>query len=72
MDLACFVDVLRGHPFWGVPIAVHSSLKHNVKLLDAENNYIIIQCCSFIFVNAYLPCHSGRHDYCYVSFDVLA
>jgi len=53
MDKVCSADVLRVRPFGGVSITVHSSLKHSVKLLAAENNFIVIQCSNFIVINVY-------------------
>jgi len=72
MDKECSADVLRGRPFGGVSIAVHSILKHSVKLLAAENNFIVIQCSNFIVIDVYLPCRSGRQDYCEVLSDICA
>jgi len=43
-----------------------------VKLLAAEKNFIVIQCSNFIEINVYLPCHSGKQDYCEVLSDTCA
>ena len=59
MDKVCSADILRGRPFGGVSIAVHFSLKHSVKLL-------VLRCSNFIVINVYMPCRSGRQDYCEV------
>ena len=63
MDSAVSTDILRGRPFGGLAVFIHTKLQHNVELLYAAERVLIVKCCNVLFVNVYLPCHSNDEAY---------
>ena len=71
MDKVCADDILRGRPFGGTSILVHSRLANCAKYLASEANFIIVKVCDIILVNMYLPCRSNTQDYQNVLCDIF-
>jgi len=63
MDNVCSTGVLKGRPFGGLAIFVHSKLSPHTKFVAADSNYLIVLCCGVLLINVYFPCVSTVRDY---------
>jgi len=54
--------ILRGRPFGGVAVLVNKQFNNNVKLIHSSERFIIVQLCSLILINVYIPSCSNKYD----------
>ena len=63
MDVVCSSDILRGRPFGGIATFINRKYSQHLKLVVAEPNFLVVQCCGTLLINVYFPCCTNSPEY---------